>query len=271
MPEEKQPVNVERAARGAREAEQAATALAAQRYRMAGKAPLANVGLTISALQGAMTRPAHLPGIVVLYGPSGLGKSTAAAVAAMQLSAYYVQAKSSWTRKAVYQSILKVMGVAAAKTVYDMEDQVAAQLAASGKPLIVDECDHLVQKSSIEIIRDIYEASGAAILLIGEEHLPAGLARWERIHNRVLEWVPAQYATMTDARALRELYCDKVAVEDDLLTQIHQVSKGVARRICVNLERAQQVALGLGKKSMNLGEWGKRPLYTGEAPVRGRA
>lgn len=244
---------------------------AKQPVNMGGKAPLANVGLTVSALQGAMTRPAHLPGIVVLYGPSGLGKSTAAAVAAMQLQAYYVQAKSSWTRKAVYQSILKVMGIVPAKTIYEMEDQVAAQLAASGRPLIVDECDHLVAKSSIEIVRDIYEASGAAILLIGEEHLPAGLARWERIHNRVLEWVPAQYATMTDARALRDLYCDRVAVEDDLLAKIHEVSKGVARRICVNLERAQQAALGLGKKSMSLAEWGKRSFYTGEAPVRGRA
>lgn len=244
---------------------------AKQPVNMGGKAPLANVGLTVSALQGAMTRPAHLPGIVVLYGPSGLGKSTAAAVAAMQLQAYYVQAKSSWTRKAVYQSILEVMGIVPAKTIYEMEDQVAAQLAASGRPLIVDECDHLVAKSSIEIVRDIYEASGAAILLIGEEHLPAGLARWERIHNRVLEWVPAQYATMTDARALRDLYCDRVAVEDDLLAKIHEVSKGVARRICVNLERAQQAALGLGKKSMSLAEWGKRSFYTGEAPVRGRA
>lgn len=238
---------------------------------LGGKAPLANVGLTVSALQGAMTRPAHLPGIVVLYGPSGLGKSTAAAVAAMQLQAYYIQAKSSWTRKAVYQSILKVMGVVPARTIYDMEDQAAAQLAASGRPLIVDECDHLVAKSSIEIVRDIYEASGAAILLIGEEHLPAGLARWERIHNRVLEWVPAQYATMDDARALRDLYCDRVTVEDDLLETIHEVSRGVARRICVNLERVQQIGLGLGKKAMSLADWGKRPLYTGEAPVRGRA
>lgn len=244
---------------------------AKQIVNLGGKAPLANVALTVSALQGAAKRPAHLPGIVVLYGPSGLGKSTAAAVAAMQLSAYYVQAKSSWTRKAVYQAILKVMGVVPAKTIYDMEDQVAAQLAASGRPLIVDECDHLVAKSSIEIVRDIYEASGAAILLIGEEHLPAGLARWERIHNRVLEWVPAQYATMADAQALRDLYCDKVTIEDDLLQKIHEVSKGVARRICVNLERAQQAGLASGKKSMGLAEWGKRPLYTGEAPVRGRA
>lgn len=237
---------------------------------LSGKAPLANVGLTLGALNGAMKRPAHLPGIVVLYGPSGLGKSTAATVATVQLQAYYVQAKSSWTRKAVYQSILRVMGIMPAKTIYEMEEQVATQLAASRRPLIVDECDHLVAKGSIEIVRDIYEASGAAILLIGEEHLPANLSRWERIHNRVLEWVPAQYADMDDARALRDLYCDRVAVADDLLAHIHKGSKGVARRICVNLERAQQAGLELGRKDIDLAAWGKRDLYTGDAPARTR-
>lgn len=233
-----------------------------------GKAPLANVGLTLAALGGAVNRPVHLPGLVVLYGPSGLGKSTAASLAATQLRAYYVQAKSSWTRKAVYQSILKDMGVVAAKTIYEMEEQVTMQLASSRRPLIIDEADHLLAKGCIEIVRDIYEGSNAAILLIGEEHLPAGLERWERIHNRVLEWVPAQYADMDDASALRELYCDKVAIADDLLEHIHLASKGVVRRICVNLERVQQHALTLGKRDIALGDWGDRPLYTGDAPRR---
>ena len=75
-------------------------------------------------------------------------------------------------------------------------------------------------------------------------------------------------ADLDDASALRDLYCAKVSVGDDLLEHIHAQSKGVARRICVNLERVQQAGLELGKKSMDLTSWGKRPLYTGEAPVR---
>lgn len=240
----------------------------ASTVNMPGKAPLANVALTLGALSGAMRRPSHLPGLVVLYGPSGLGKSTAATVAATQLRAYYIQAKSSWTRKAVYQSILKCMGIVPAKTIYEMEEQVTGQLAASGRPLIVDEADHLVAKGSIEIVRDIYEGSNAAILLIGEENLPSSLTRWERIHNRVLEWVPAQYADMDDARALRDLYCDKAAVADDLLDLIHKTSKGVVRRMVVNLERVQQAALTAGKKDIDLAAWGNQSLYTGEAPKR---
>lgn len=233
-----------------------------------GKAPLANVGLTLAALGGAVNRPSHLPGLVVLYGPSGLGKSTAASLAATQFQAYYIQAKSSWTRKAVYQSILKDMGIVAAKTIYEMEEQVTAQLAASQRPLIIDEADHLVAKGCIEIVRDIYEGSNAGILLIGEENLPSGLERYERIHNRVLEWVPAQFADMDDAAALRDLYCNKVSIADDLLEHIHLASKGVVRRICVNLERVQQHALTMGKKEIAMADWGDKALYTGEAPKR---
>lgn len=232
------------------------------------KAPLANVGLCLGALKGAMTRPIHLPGLVVMYGPSGLGKSTAASVAATQLHAYYVEVKSSWTKKAFYESILKEMGIVPAKTIYAMEGQVTGQLAASGRPLIVDEADYLVSKGSIEVIRDIYEGSNAAILLIGEENLSSNLERWERIHNRVLEWVPAQYADIDDAKALRAMYCKKVEIADDLLEHVHSVSKGVARRICVNLERVEQGALAAGKRVMDKATWGDRPLSTGESPKR---
>lgn len=61
-----------------------------------------------------------------------------------------------------------------------------------------------------------------------------------------------------------------MAVADDLLAHIHEGSKGVARRICVNLERAQQAGLELGRKEIDLAAWGKRDLYTGDAPVRAR-
>ena len=46
-----------------------------------GTAPLTNVSLCLASLTRAIDRPRHLPGIVVFYGPSGYGKSTAATVA----------------------------------------------------------------------------------------------------------------------------------------------------------------------------------------------
>ncbi|MEW6427294.1 MAG: AAA family ATPase [Thermodesulfobacteriota bacterium] len=231
-------------------------------------APLANVSLCYRALQRAMQRPAHLPGMVCFYGPSGFGKSTAATYAALKSRAYYIECKSTWSRKAVLAAILQVMGIQAARTIYEMADQVCEQLATSERPLIIDEMDHLVDRGAVEIIRDLYEGSGAAILIIGEERLPNKLKRWERFHGRILDWVPAQPADYADCEHLARLYCREVSLAADLLKRIHDVARGSVRRICVNLERVQDEAAASGLDAIDLREWGSRDLYTGEAPAR---
>lgn len=231
-------------------------------------APLGNVSRCAAALERAMTRPRHLPGIVAFYGPSGWGKTFAATYAYNKHRAYYVEAKSSWTRKALLAAILSEMGVAPGKTLYDMTDQVSEQLVLSDRPLIIDEFDHLVQAGTVEVVRDIHEGSQASILILGEEQLSAKLKRWERFHNRMLAWVPAQPATLDDARHLRRLYCDATEVREDLLTRITELARGAVRRICVNLHNVQQEAFKEGWKTVGLKEWGARELYTGEAPTR---
>lgn len=231
-------------------------------------APLANVSLCVRALERAMERPAHLPGMVCFYGPSGWGKSTAAAYTANRHRAHYVECKSTWTRKATLLAILHEMGIPAPRTIYEMTDAICEQLARSGRPLIIDETDHLVDKKAVEIIRDLYEGSGAAILLIGEERLPNKLERWERFHGRILDFVPAQPADLEDTAHLARLYCREVVINNDLLSKIHKASGGSARRICVNLERVQEEALAQGLDAICAADWGNRSLFTGQAPTR---
>jgi len=231
-------------------------------------AGLANVALCSTALDKALNRPPHLPGMVVFYGPSGIGKSFSAAYAANRYQAYYVECKSSWTRKALLIAILQSMDVMPAKTLPEMTEQACEQLALSGKPLIIDEMDHIVEKKAVEIIRDLYEGSQGTILMIGEERLPSKLKAWERFHNRILEWVPAQLADLSDCKALAQLYCADVVLEDDLLKEMTAKSKGCVRRICVNIEQVRRVAMDAGVDSMGMKEWGKRGFYTGEAPSR---
>lgn len=231
-------------------------------------APLQNVALCNIAMERAIHRPAHLPGMVAFYGPSGWGKSTAAAYVANKHRAYYVECKSTWTKKFLLLSILTEMGVAPAKTIPEMTAQVSEQLVLSQRPLIIDEMDHIVTKKAVEVIRDIYEGSNAAILLIGEENMPAKLREWERFHNRMLTWTPAQPCDLDDTRALASLYCRDVEIADDLLERILEVSRGTARRICVNIENVRQEALMMGGSTIDANTWGQRTLYSGEAPKR---
>ncbi|WP_175948592.1 AAA family ATPase [Burkholderia pyrrocinia] len=231
-------------------------------------AQIANLGMCDIAIERAVSRSANLPGLVCFYGPSGWGKSMAANYVANTRRARYVQAKSVWTKKHFLKAVLFEMGIKPAATIPEMADQVAEELAASGRPLVIDEMDHLVDRNAVELVRDLYESSQAPILMIGEEGLPNKLKKWERMHGRVLAWVPAQPVTLEDAHKLRPLYCPNVGVAEDLLAKLVELSHGSVRRVCVNLERIQEEALVQGLDSIDLEAWGKRELYTGEAPKR---
>lgn len=231
-------------------------------------APLRNVALCMKALERAMNSPEHLPRIVSFSGPSGYGKSMSASYVANKYKAYYVECKSSWTKRALLEAIMFQMRIPAIGPIYKLTEQISEQLALSGKPLIVDEMDHIVQRSAVEIIRDIYEGSKAPILLIGEELMPKRLEKWERFHGRVLEWAYAQPADLQDAKLLASFYCRKTRVQDDLLEAVTKAAKGSVRRVCVNLSRIEDESMGMGLSEIGLKEWGNRQLYTGDVPAR---
>lgn len=63
-----------------------------------------NVALCIRAMERAISRPGHLPGLVGFYGPSGFGKSVAAAYAANTFHAYYIECRDDGARRASWPS-----------------------------------------------------------------------------------------------------------------------------------------------------------------------
>lgn len=231
-------------------------------------APLRNVLIAARLMEHLVNRGAGLPGMGVISGPSGYGKSCAAASVANRYRAYYIEIRSYFTKKSLLQAILDEMGIKAGKTIYEMMNQICEQLGNSKRPLILDEMDHAVERTLVELVRDIYEGSGASILMIGEEQFPRKLKRWERFHNRVLEWQLAEPSDLSDAAKLAKLYAPDVAIDEDLLVKIVDATRGVTRRICVNLEHVRQEAKKAGAKSISLKAWGSRALYTGEAPTR---
>lgn len=230
--------------------------------------PLTNVGLLSAAIGRALQRPVGLPGLVVMYGPSGLGKSVSAAYAANQYRAYYVECRHTWTRKALLQAILREMSIKPAAYLYEMVDQVAEQLSRSGRPLIVDDVQYLLDKSAADVLTDLYNASQGTIVLIGEEGVSTSLGKLERLHNRVLEWVPAQSASLSDIQRLATATYPGVAFTEDLLNDLNKAVKGCLRRITVNLHRVNSEAAAAGKDQVDLAYWGKRGWFTGQAPDR---
>lgn len=237
---------------------------------MTNIAGITNVALANQAMMQLQDRSPSLPGLGVLHGPSGYGKSFAASYVANAHRAYYIQCKSTWTRRAFLEAILKEMGIDPAKNLASMTEQACEELMLSNRPLIIDEADWLADsKSHVMMAMDLYEGSQATILLIGEERLPAKLSHYEKIHNRILKWVPAQPCQMSDVIQLAAIYARDIDIDEQLLINVLEATKGVTRRICVNLEDIRNWAADNGANAATVATY-NNPLFTGQAP-RGRS
>lgn len=229
-------------------------------------APLANVTLFMELAERAASRRRDLPGMAVWYGPSGYGKTKSAVFGANATRAYYVECGMTWTQAKFARALATELGVASQGATGDLVERIIGALRLSKRPLIIDEFDHVVTRKYVELVREIHDQSGAAIILIGEELLPHKLKTWERFHNRVLDWQPAQPCSTVDARALAALFAPGLGVADDLLLKIVTESGGRPRRIAVNLDRLREAAELEGWRQVDLANWGKRPLFSGEPP-----
>ncbi len=233
-----------------------------------GYAPLRNLQEASKALEQAIARPSMLPGIVCLYGRSGYGKSVAAAYCANRFKGVLVECRSTYTAKSLMAAICQEAGLPTARTLAGLQDQLIEELALSRRPLIVDEVDHIVEGKTLQIIRDLHDASGCAVLLIGEENLANKLKRTERFHNRVLSWVLAQPANDRDVETLIRFYCPDVEIDDALVKRMLRDCGPVIRRISINLYQFREFARAQGVKRLTESEWGRRPFFTGEPPRR---
>ena len=232
-------------------------------------AQIRNISQCYEAVKRTMERNPLLPGISAFYGPSGFGKSTAANFVATKTNAFYVQVKSTYTKKAFLQALLREMSIPYPATLSEMMELATSELAKSGRPLIIDEFDHLMKGDKVELIRDLYEGSQGTFLIIGEEMLARKLEKWERFHGRILNWVPALPADLNDVMLLASIYAPQLQIDEPVLEQLLGQVRGSTRRVSTNLEMLNEKALEAGTPHITkhvLKELLLDGFVTGESP-----
>lgn len=232
-------------------------------------AALGNMTRALDTMNAAIQAPEGAPRMCVYFGESGVGKTVAAAYVTALTNAAYILARSVWTRRAFLEAVAAELGIARLeKTATRLMDQIIEQLQAHPRPLLIDEMDHLARNQITEVIRDIYDATDIPVMMIGEEKLPAKLKEWQRFDNRLIAINQAMPASIDDGRLLRDCYCRQVRVADDLVDYFTERCDGITRRVIVNLQRANTVAVDeMGGTSIDRKAWGNRPVQNGDLPI----
>lgn len=227
-------------------------------FKVNKPAPLKNVAAFAALLEKMVERDADLPGLACFYGPSGWGKTKSAVYGAKIYRATYIECGYLTTARSMITSILIELGLPKPRgTATDMAAQAIEIMAGDiRRPLIVDEAHFVASKRFVDILRELADKSGAPVIMIGEEMLPAALAQFERVHNRVLEWLPAQPCDAEDLQLLVANRGKGISLSPDLAGAILKATNGNTRRIAANIVRAIEVSQRTGRMTVELNEFG---------------
>ena len=179
-----------------------------------------NVKNFVSTLANLQNRAKGVPGMALVYGEPGLGKTQAALwwVANNQEDAIYVSATQSMTTKWLLEEIIRELGDSPFYRTSEIFEQIVRELIKRPKVIIVDEIDYLAhEKSTIEMLRDIHDRTHTPIVLIGMTYADKKLKRYRHLYDRLSEILQVQKFPFEDTKnlinELSEVKFDNSAIE----------------------------------------------------------
>jgi len=224
-------------------------------------AQVTNVRNLLAAYDSLKERDPGVPGMGLLYGFTGAGKSTAIDWLIVQRRGVCVRAFATWTPYAMLAEIMQELGASPMGRSAAMARYIADELRRTDRPLFVDEADYLLHDTRmLETLRDLHDASDVPVMLIGMEGLDRKLAHRQQLCRRISQWVEFRPASPEDARILASTVCE-VAVADDLLERLHTQAKGSIGLMVVGLSRVEAVARANRLIGIGLEQWGNEPFF----------
>ncbi len=126
------------------------------------------------------------PGLGLVWGKAGRGKTKAAEAFYAQNGGVYLRVWQDWTQNALLQQLcFEICGERPARSM-TAKNRIVAALQEFQQTIFVDEADRL-KLDRFEDLRDIHEATGCSVVLIGEEELFTLAQRRTRIWSRVTQ------------------------------------------------------------------------------------
>lgn len=145
-----------------------------------------NVAAFRRGMETLTDRDSYQPGFMVVQGESGRGKSQAAINWHGHHGGIFLRVWEGWTQHAFLQALAFEVTGGRVHGAFQCKREVVDHLSVSPMPIIVDEADRLDIRR-IEDLRDVHEATGVTIVLIGEDGFFLKLKSRQRLYSRVVE------------------------------------------------------------------------------------
>jgi len=200
-----------------------------------------NTSRFVSAMERLQERDGDLPGMALVYGEPGLGKTRTALWWALQNNGVFVRTKKLMSGRWLLEEIVAELGESPAYRTSDLFRQCVEQLLSRPRTLFIDEVDYLAYDARVlETLRDIHDVAGTPMVFIGMDKADKKLNRYRHLYDRFMEIVRFQPLTRDDVAAVAEQLCE-VKLTGDAIDVIY-ADAGRFRQVLKWFYRAEAIA-----------------------------
>ncbi len=213
-----------------------------------------NTKKLLAASAALLDRPRGMPGLAVVWGAAGSGKTTIAKYVALSSDGVWIEALPDWTSRWMLGDLAVELGAAREKTAELNFRAARGALLARPRAVFIDEADRLCDRMRLaETLRALHDATTASIVLIGMHDLPPAIRRLPQIASRVAHRIEFKACDLKDVRAFADGLAE-IGIADDLIGPLHTSTAGSARLVCAMLEKLETFARRRAKRVLKFAD-----------------
>ena len=210
-----------------------------------------NVKRFITTMNNLQNRAEGVPGMGLVYGEPGLGKTQAIKWWAFKNDAILIRCNQMMSARWLLKEILDYMSEIKPYSISDSFDEVIRNLIRTPRVLIVDEVDYLTmdKNKSIEILRDIHDKTNIPVVLVGMTNAHSRLKKFSHLYDRLSEIVKFERFSKADIKTIvKEL--SEIELTDCAIKYIYS-NLNRFRQIVKVINKAETIAKANGLSSID--------------------
>ena len=210
-----------------------------------------NVKRFITMMNNLQNRAEGVPGMGLVYGEPGLGKTQTINWWAFKNDAILIRCNQMMTARWLLKEILDYMSEIKPYSISDSFDEVIRNLILTPRVLIIDEVDYLTmdKNKSIEILRDIHDKTNVPVVLVGMTNAHSRLKKFSHLYDRLSEIVKFERFSKADIKTIvKEL--SEIELTDCAIKYIYS-NLNRFRQIVKVINKAETIAKANGLSSID--------------------
>lgn len=167
-----------------------------------------NVKRFVSLMEELKTLPNNMQKIALVFGDHGLGKSQTIQWWADKNDSVYVRAVKGMSTRWLLSEIAEEIGKEPHWHSKETFELIEDYLRKNQKTIIIDEADYLVEKNSIETLRDLHDRTGCPIVIVGMGSIDRKLSKYPHLCDRIYKSYRFEAFDIVDIREIIEQITD---------------------------------------------------------------